>query len=102
MFAPTTPRPPLVLCAKEQSASGPAPVFAGRTPKGEGGLDEQPPGPGQLFQIRRPKKNLLISFAVQLGPCGIAAQTLPALCYTTHKVAERGSKWVKESEGVSG
>lgn len=55
-------------------------------------LDKQPPAPGQLFQIRRPKKNLLIRFAVPLGPCGIAAQTLPALCYTTHKVTARGSE----------
>lgn len=39
------------------------------------------------------QRNLLIRLAVLRGPCGIAAQTLPALCYTTHKVG------VKESEG---
>lgn len=39
------------------------------------------------------QRNLLIRLAVPWGPCGIAAQTLPALCYTTHKVG------VKESEG---
>lgn len=61
-------------------------------------LDKQTPDPGQLFQIRRRKTNLLIKFAVQLEPCGIVAQTLPALCYTTHKVAELRRR-VKESEG---
>lgn len=61
-------------------------------------LDKQTPGPGQLFQIRRRKTNLLIKFAVQLEPCGIVAQTLPALCYTTHKVAALRQR-VKESEG---
>lgn len=69
----------------------------------EGGthwLDKQPPGPGQLFQITRRKKNLLIRLAVQLGPCGIVAQTLPALCYTTHKVAQQGSERKKVKEGV--
>lgn len=60
-------------------------------------LDKQTPDPGQLFQIRRRKTNLLIKFAVQLEPCGIVAQTLPALCYTTHKVAELRRR-VKESE----
>lgn len=61
-------------------------------------LDKQTPDPGQLFQIGRRKTNLLIKFAVQLEPCGIVAQTLPALCYTTHKVAELRQR-VKESEG---
>lgn len=89
-MAGRAPATPPLFCQKDTGGKS----LEGGTEKLEK-LDKQPPGPGQLFQIRRRKKKLLIKLAVQLGPCGIVAQTLPALCYTTHKVAQQGREWRK-------